>query len=119
MKWLRPWLIVVIAVSAPPPGQAGPVVFPTPETIRAQGVPPVPAAVRQALNQYLSIRAASFEGWEANGKGMYINDAICRPASGALCGQAGGSTQPTDVWSRAGGNRFTPSAARPVSFFDG
>ena len=41
------WLTVVLAVSAPAVGQTVPV----PDTIRAEGVPAVPGAVRQALNQ--------------------------------------------------------------------
>jgi dipeptidyl aminopeptidase/acylaminoacyl peptidase len=61
-------LTFVLAVSAPAFGQTVPV----PETIRAEGVPPVPAAVRQALNRYQNIRSASFQDWSADGSGMYI-----------------------------------------------
>ena len=43
-----------------------------PDTIRAEGVPPVPAAVRQALNRYQNIRSASFQDWDSDGTGMYI-----------------------------------------------
>lgn len=61
-------LIVVIAAAAIARGQTVPV----PDTIRADGVPPVPIAVREALNQYQNIRSASFQGWDSQGKGMYI-----------------------------------------------
>ena len=43
-----------------------------PETIRAEGVPPIPASVRQALNRYQNIRSASFQDWASDGSGMYI-----------------------------------------------
>ena len=45
---------------------------PVPETIRAEGVPPVPASVRQALNRYQNIRSASFQDWASDGSGMYV-----------------------------------------------
>ena len=61
-------LTFVLAVSAPAFSQTVPV----PDTIRAEGVPPIPAAVRQALNRYQNIRSASFQGWNTQGRGMYI-----------------------------------------------
>jgi dipeptidyl aminopeptidase/acylaminoacyl peptidase len=61
-------LIVVIGTGAPSRGQTVPV----PGTIRAEGVPSVPAEVRDALNRYQNVRSASFHGWGARGSGMYI-----------------------------------------------
>ena len=46
--------------------------IPVPETIRAEGVPPIPASVRQALNRYQNIRSASFQDWASDGSGMYV-----------------------------------------------
>ncbi len=43
-----------------------------PDTIRAEGVPPIPASVRQALNRYQNIRSASFQDWASDGSGMYV-----------------------------------------------
>jgi dipeptidyl aminopeptidase/acylaminoacyl peptidase len=63
-------LPMVLVISLPARGQ-GPA-LPVPDTIRAQGLPTVPASLRQALNRYQNIRSASFQDWEANGQGMYI-----------------------------------------------
>jgi hypothetical protein len=49
-----------------------PAALAVPDTIRAEGVPTVPAAVLQALNRYQNIRSASFQGWDTQGRGMYI-----------------------------------------------
>jgi dipeptidyl aminopeptidase/acylaminoacyl peptidase len=46
--------------------------LPVPETIRADGVPPIPARVRHELNRYQNIRSARFQDWAANGRGMYV-----------------------------------------------
>ena len=54
-----------------PPGLGELPSLPVPDTIRAEGVPPVPASVRQALNRYQNIRLVSFQDglrWI----GMYI-----------------------------------------------
>jgi len=64
------WLILILIVGIPARGD-GPAI-PIPETIRAQGVPPIPASVRQALNRYQNIRSASFQDWASDGSGMYI-----------------------------------------------
>jgi dipeptidyl aminopeptidase/acylaminoacyl peptidase len=49
--WLAP---------APAPGQTTAV----PESIRAEGVPAVPASLSAALNRYQNIRSAAFQGWD-------------------------------------------------------
>jgi Tol biopolymer transport system component len=63
-------LSVVVALSSPVVGQT--VRVRVPDSIRAEGVPPVPAGVRQALNRYQNIRSASFQDWSFDGSGMYI-----------------------------------------------
>jgi dipeptidyl aminopeptidase/acylaminoacyl peptidase len=45
---------------------------PVPGTIRADGLPPVPIAVSEALIQYQNIRAASFQGWDSQRRSMFI-----------------------------------------------
>ena len=77
---------------------------PVPDTIRAEGVPPVPAAVRQALNRYQNIRSASFQDWASDGQGMYIIDPVRRRAAGALRGRAWRSAHAIDVSRRAVGS---------------
>ena len=62
---------ISIAVMSPSALASGQTVS-VPDTIRAEGVPPVPAAVRRALNRYQNIRSASFHGWEPQGRGMYV-----------------------------------------------
>ena len=44
-----------------------------PESIRAEGVPPVPASLAAALNRFQNIRSASFHDWDKTGnRAMYI-----------------------------------------------
>jgi dipeptidyl aminopeptidase/acylaminoacyl peptidase len=43
-----------------------------PETIHAEGVPPVPAKVYHDLARYQQIRSAAFHGWDSRGAGIYI-----------------------------------------------
>jgi dipeptidyl aminopeptidase/acylaminoacyl peptidase len=71
-KWFC--LALIVATSIPPWGksQTTSPPIPSPDTIRAQGVPPIPASVQQALNRYQNIRTASFQDWAADGAGMYI-----------------------------------------------
>src|SRR5437588_12801583 len=64
------WLVLTWTICIPARGE-GPAI-PVPETIRAEGVPPIPASVRQALNRYQNIRSASFQDWASDGSGMYI-----------------------------------------------
>jgi dipeptidyl aminopeptidase/acylaminoacyl peptidase len=63
-------LAIFSAVSVAAHGQTATVSVP--DTIRAQGVPPLPASVRQALNRYQNVRSASFRDWGPDGSGMYI-----------------------------------------------
>ncbi|HKI21616.1 MAG TPA: hypothetical protein VKA15_27235, partial [Isosphaeraceae bacterium] len=58
--------------SLPVRGQEPPAVVPVPATIRAEGVPLVPATLYRALDRYQSIRTASFQDWADGQKGMYI-----------------------------------------------
>ena len=51
---------------------AAPPVLPVPDTIKAEGVPPIPLTLSEALNRYQNIRSASFQDWAADGSGMYI-----------------------------------------------
>ncbi len=43
-----------------------------PDTIRVDGVPPIPASVGQALSRYQNIRSASFQDWASDGSSMYV-----------------------------------------------
>jgi len=63
-------LTIILVASLPARGQEP--ALPVPDTIRAQGLPAVPASLRQSLNRYQNIRSASFQDWESNGQGMYI-----------------------------------------------
>ena len=61
------WRLLILA--SPSAAQTVPV----PESIRAEGVPPVPAALASALNRYQNIRSASFQDWDdAKGRAMYV-----------------------------------------------
>jgi dipeptidyl aminopeptidase/acylaminoacyl peptidase len=65
-------LTLIVAASIPAWGQEEGPTLPIPDTIRAEGVPPIPASVRQALNRYQNIRSANFQDWASDGSGMYI-----------------------------------------------
>lgn len=65
-------LIWIVAASVPARAQTTLPTIPVPDTIRADGVPPIPASVRQALNRYQNIRSATFQDWASDGSGMYI-----------------------------------------------
>jgi dipeptidyl aminopeptidase/acylaminoacyl peptidase len=69
-RWF--FLIPVLVAGVPAWGQATGPTIPIPETIRAEGVPPIPISVRQALNRYQNIRTASFQDWASDGAGMYV-----------------------------------------------
>jgi dipeptidyl aminopeptidase/acylaminoacyl peptidase len=46
---------------------------PVPPSIRAEGVPPLPAAIARALVRYQNIRSASFQDWDdAHPRALYI-----------------------------------------------
>jgi dipeptidyl aminopeptidase/acylaminoacyl peptidase len=49
-----------------------PALLPVPATIRAKGLPPVSASLRDELNRYQNIRTASFQDWESSGSAMFI-----------------------------------------------
>src|SRR6185312_2460656 len=66
------WLALILATCIPARGQASGPMIPVPETIRAEGAPPIPASVQQALSRYQNIRSASFQDWASDGSGMYI-----------------------------------------------
>jgi uncharacterized DUF497 family protein len=65
--------------------------LPVPETIRVQGVPPIPASVRKALNRYQNIRSASFQDWASDGSGMYIITRFADVPQVHFVAQAGGA----------------------------
>jgi dipeptidyl aminopeptidase/acylaminoacyl peptidase len=47
--------------------------MPVPESIHAEGVPPVPRSLVTALNRYQNIRSASFEDWDGSAdRAMYV-----------------------------------------------
>jgi dipeptidyl aminopeptidase/acylaminoacyl peptidase len=43
-----------------------------PDSIRAEGVPGVPAKIRGTLERYQNIRSATFQDWDSTGEGAYI-----------------------------------------------
>jgi dipeptidyl aminopeptidase/acylaminoacyl peptidase len=94
-------LLVVLLVSAPASGQT--LAIPVPDTIRAEGVPAVPVAVRQALNQYQNIRAAIFQGWDTRGRKMYITTRFADlPQVHLVAAPGGARTQLTFLPERVG-----------------
>ncbi|WP_250847073.1 S9 family peptidase [Aquisphaera insulae] len=46
------------------PAAAAVAAMPVPDSIRAEGVPPVPASLSAELRRYQNIRTASFQGWD-------------------------------------------------------
>lgn len=54
--------LALLAVAGLAPAQEPTV--PVPDTIRAEGVPPIPRSIAAALNRYQNIRSAAFQGWD-------------------------------------------------------
>src|SRR3954454_9505593 len=69
----RVLIILALASFAIPENPCSAQTVPVPESIRAEGVPPVPSALTKALNRYQNIRSASFQDWDdAKGRAMYV-----------------------------------------------
>ncbi len=66
------WFCAAMLFAIFAPVRAQEPAIPVPDTIRVEGVPPIPATVRTALNRYQNIRSASFQDWASDGSGMYI-----------------------------------------------
>jgi dipeptidyl aminopeptidase/acylaminoacyl peptidase len=82
---------LAIAVLACAPTRADEPAIPVPETIRVQGVPPIPMSVRKALSRYQDIRSASFQDWASDGSGMYIITRFADVPQVHFVAQAGGA----------------------------
>lgn len=65
-------LLALLAVAGLSPAQEP--TIPVPDSIRAEGVPPIPRSIAAALNRYQNIRSAAFQGWddEAGKRAVYI-----------------------------------------------
>ena len=53
---------LTMALAASSPSWAQEPAIPVPDTVRVQGVPPIPGSVRNALNRYQNIRSAQLPG---------------------------------------------------------
>jgi hypothetical protein len=101
--------MLIVSECVPAHAQSTAPTIPVPETIRAEGVPPIPASVHQALNRYQNIRSASFQDWASDGSGMYIITRFADvPQVHFVAADA------TDLPRRAGAGRLGPAQARPV-----
>jgi dipeptidyl aminopeptidase/acylaminoacyl peptidase len=60
------WLVGVALLVTPAPGQS------VPDSIAADGVPPIPAALVRELNRYQNIRSASFQDWVPGRRALLI-----------------------------------------------
>ena len=65
-------VLLAAVIALPARGQSEAQTIAVPETIRGEGVPPIPAEVGRALSRYQEIRSATFEDWASDGSGMYI-----------------------------------------------
>jgi dipeptidyl aminopeptidase/acylaminoacyl peptidase len=69
----RALLIIVLATAAVFAATSHAQTLAIPESIRAEGVPPVPTSLAEELNRYQNIRSASFQDWDDTGdRAMYI-----------------------------------------------
>ncbi len=111
-------LVLILAASLPAWGQETGPAIPVPDTIRAEGVPPIPASVRQALNRYQNIRSASFRDWASDGSGMYIITRFADVPQVHFVASPGGADA-IDLPQRARAERLGPAQARPVPLHGG
>jgi dipeptidyl aminopeptidase/acylaminoacyl peptidase len=70
--WRSLTLAAALIASLAPLSPAAPPTLSVPDTIKADGVPPIPASLSEALNRYQNIRSATFQDWASDGQGMYI-----------------------------------------------
>ncbi len=87
----RSAFVILMVVSVSSHSRAHGQNLPVPATIRAEGVPPVPAAIGEALNQYQSIRSASLSRLELGRARDVCHYPVRRRAAGPPGGAARGA----------------------------
>ncbi|MGC8639012.1 MAG: hypothetical protein ACP5XB_03935 [Isosphaeraceae bacterium] len=107
---LRGLAIIILTACASLPSQLDAQTLPVPESIRAEGVPPVPAALAAELNRYQNIRSARFQDWDQNGsRAMYITTRFADTPQVHYLASPGGSRRQLTFFD----NRVLGVAARP------
>jgi dipeptidyl aminopeptidase/acylaminoacyl peptidase len=69
---LIPALVLALASPAMSETAPGPLTVPTPAAIIADGIPPVPAMLRDATLPYMEFRSANFVGWQPATRSMLV-----------------------------------------------
>ena len=107
---LRGFATIILTACASLPSQLDAQTLPVPESIRAEGVPPVPASLAAELNRYQNIRSASFQDWDQTGaRAMYITTRFADTPQVHYLASPGGSRRQLTFFD----NRVLGVAARP------
>jgi Tol biopolymer transport system component len=76
-----------------------------------EGVPEIPAALADRLNQYQNTRSASFSGWFPDGKSMLISTRFAETAQLHVVEMPGGARKQITFFKEPiGGGSFSPNA---------
>lgn len=86
--------------------------------IVTEDIPPIPERIVEKMNQYQSVRGASFADWDPNGKGMLISTRFGETNQLHYVDMPGGARkQITFFREPVGGGRFYPGKDRRMFFF--
>ena len=108
--YVAPLTVIVLATFAALASSSRAQTLAVPGSIRAEGVPPVPASLAEELNLYQNIRSASFQDWDKNGdRAMYITTRFADTPQAHYVASPGGLRRQLTFFD----NRVLGVAARP------
>jgi len=88
-----------------------------PDSLVAEGVPPIPASVAEEVGRYAEFRSAGFTGWHPTRREMLISTRFGNVAQAHLVKFPGGArTQMTFYPDRVSGARFDPKTGESFIF---
>ncbi|HEY0510283.1 MAG TPA: prolyl oligopeptidase family serine peptidase, partial [Thermoanaerobaculia bacterium] len=101
----------------PPPAEAAMAMLPVPESIAAQGVPPIPAQSVEALLPYENIRAAVLASWHPTERRLLIRTRFAEtPQLHEVAMPLGARTQLTFYRDPAGEGLYRPNDANQIVY---
>jgi len=81
-----------------------------PGAIQTTGVPPIPPAVFERLNQYQNVRTAAFLGWSPEGRGLLIGTRFGNTSQVHRVYEPGGRREQVTFFDEPAAGRFIPKA---------
>jgi dipeptidyl aminopeptidase/acylaminoacyl peptidase len=105
--WFSPFLICLFALGAAAEEPLDPA---RPTAVRTENVPVVPQEMLARLQQYQSVRGASFAGWSPDGRGMLIRTRFGNAAQLHRVYGPGGRREQITFFEEPVSGRFLPAA---------